>query len=294
MRGKATPLPCLDAAAGITPARAGKSRYTAYWSPNGRDHPRACGEKINTSTPANPAVGSPPRVRGKGSSWAFARLSAGITPARAGKRSNDFPALWRAGDHPRACGEKARIATATPPQEGSPPRVRGKVVLPLAHALQPGITPARAGKSSKCCRRCYSARDHPRACGEKSEVGIYHSRSKGSPPRVRRKDTRFTRIEFQLGITPARAGKSGLDFGYMLHFWDHPRACGEKATENSVTPSILGSPPRVRGKGLSRRSRLPSPGITPARAGKRSSSSRLFCPLRDHPRACGEKGGSLG
>ena len=50
-----------------------------------------------------------------------------------------------------------------------------------------GITPARAGKSTRNEFQCSCGWDHPRACGEKSLLGPLRAASKGSPPRVRGK-----------------------------------------------------------------------------------------------------------
>ena len=55
------------------------------------------------------------------------------------------------------------------PVPGSPPRVRGKVEFVLPAFTKFGITPARAGKSQKVILRYAPRRDHPRACGEKTE-----------------------------------------------------------------------------------------------------------------------------
>ena len=70
---------------------------------------------------------------------------------------------------------------------------------------------------------------------------------------------------------------------------DHPRVCGEKPKFVHNFVHKLGSPPRVRGKGVVHSERQRGGGITPACAGKSLSlhlSSRSF---QDHPRVCGEK-----
>ena len=51
---------------------------------------------------------------------------------------------------------------------------------------------------------------------------------KGSPPRVRGKGYQYDNLTRELGITPARAGKSLADLGIVYQGRDHPRACGEK------------------------------------------------------------------
>ena len=89
-------------------------------------------------------------------------------------------------------------------------------------------------------------------------------------------------------ITPAHAGKTfGITKITGLES-DHPRACGENAS-NAINSAVgFGSPPRMRGKPshllFSSRSRR----ITPAHAGKTGGSVRSCLSISDHPRACGE------
>ena len=93
----------------ITPAYAGKSKLGS----NGCSFP----------------VGSPPPMRGKASSPLTFFALPRITPAYAGKRSmNLFPAA-KSWDHPRLCGEKWHIGQSITLQKGSPPPMRGKVIL---------------------------------------------------------------------------------------------------------------------------------------------------------------------
>ena len=82
---------------------------------------------------------------------------------------------------------------------------------------------------------------------------------------------------------------------------DHPRVCGEKQPTIWLLQTPPGSPPRMRGKGISGISTCARRGITPAYAGKRPTSSPPLSRTRDHPRVCGEKnnaatkaGGDLG
>ena len=172
---------------GITPACAGKRKCAWPFRCTCRDHPRACGEKPAAELEAAKQRGSPPRVRGKVRQPAGQVRHQGITPARAGKvaahlpeRPGDGITPARAGkstettaprtmvrDHPRACGEKLAAELEKARSEGSPPRVRGKGWNASRCAPCPGITPARAGKRICKMQNSRSARDHPRACGEK-------------------------------------------------------------------------------------------------------------------------------
>ena len=90
-------------------------------------------------------------------------------------------------------------------------------------------------------------------------------------------------------ITPAYAGKRVPALCRPLCRRDHPRVCGEKGDKVKHCFHVLGSPPRVRGKGFCGIVIHRRIGITPACAGK--SQLRRLCLLRsrDHPRVCGEK-----
>ena len=147
VRGKAAVRGWLRATEGITPACAGKSQTTRRVFPVLRDHPRVCGEKRRDRLDYYVPQGSPPRVRGKVASGVSERFTAGITPACAGK-SDELHVRHIAGeDHPRVCGEKDMQEIKATTEEGSPPRVRGKVQELHPQGLGRGITPACAGKS---------------------------------------------------------------------------------------------------------------------------------------------------
>ena len=66
VRGKVAWYLCRRLRRGITPACAGKSSFCAALSSWAGDHPRVCGEKHCGGACEWQHVGSPPRVRGKG------------------------------------------------------------------------------------------------------------------------------------------------------------------------------------------------------------------------------------
>ena len=212
------------------------------------DHPRACGEKPLVLLVKASSGGSPPRVRGKDGLLGGEQRGLGITPARAGKRIIRPLSLCVCWDHPRACGEKPTNLNADTAAKGSPPRVRGKGGVYHACLPHHGITPARAGKSADFEDYPVVARDHPRACGEKSIKEKLCITVKGSPPRVRGKGGPAWSHRGRGRITPARAGKRCSELLLVSRSRDHPRACGEKSTGLTKSPSSRGSPPRVRGK----------------------------------------------
>ena len=68
-----------------------------------------------------------------------------------------------------------------------------------------------------------------------------------------------------------------------------PRICREKRLCAPPIASAVGSPPRMRGKGLRDLVEVSFVRITPAYAGKSSSSVAMSRAFTDHPRVCGEK-----
>ena len=255
---------------GITPAYAGKSEKSADGLICARDHPRVCGEKPTNSPGGEPELGSPPRMRGKAPYWHDTYTVPGITPAYAGKSMKNREWQERMRDHPRVCGEKHQLLTTINEGEGSPPRMRGKGVVPCIQRRLIGITPAYAGKSIAVRSFYRFPRDHPRVCGEKYRQNRLCLCSWGSPPRMRGKDSQGCKGGKPAGITPAYAGKSNPDYAHTAQAGDHPRVCGEKANPLPANQRAAGSPPRMRGKAIIISPFSVSDGITPAYAGKSS------------------------
>ena len=111
----------------------------------------------------------------------------------------------------------------------------------------------------------------------------------GSPPRMRGKACLKNWNKRCPRITPAYAGKSSRQPMHSTLPRDHPRVCGEKACMQCTLQGHGGSPPRMRGKGISCCCRKRPGGITPAYAGKSSQTAEHPSIMQDHPRVCGEK-----
>ena len=207
VRGKECPFPPAGPQPGITPACAGKSAGRHQFNCSNEDHPRVCGEKNPAHTLGNPPTGSPPRVRGKDvhKKKSYSRMR--ITPACAGKSTRLAQIQKPAEDHPRVCGEKYPTPHWRFVSPGSPPRVRGKERDDFGAVGPAGITPACAGKRAPSAEHAASQRDHPRVCGEKPVEHSPPAAPSGSPPRVRGKVDNRLKICYNLGITPACAGK---------------------------------------------------------------------------------------
>ena len=137
--------------------------------------------------------------------------------------------------------------------------------------------------------RTFSLGSTPAVCGEKYRGSSRCGQLAGSPPRMRGKGPCGMRQKRDAGITPAYAGKSPKDLRLAGGTWDHPRVCGEKDDVEIGGDFSVGSPPRMRGKGVPKQRCPYRCGITPAYAGKRQGRSGRTRPTGDHPRVCGEK-----
>ena len=131
-----------------------------------------------------------------------------ITPACAGKRLSLFGKTYPEQDHPRVCGEKVTGIRSQTINEGSPPRMRGKVFEQVYTRIPFRITPACAGKSIRPSSMASVPWDHPRVCGEKADWTNSDVVEWGSPLRMRGKAGGNLMKKKAMRITPAHAGKS--------------------------------------------------------------------------------------
>ena len=227
-RGKGGQGGPVSAASRITPAYAGKRVADTLFLDASQDHPRLRGEKLSCSGFCTGIPGSPPLTRGKGIAILFLLLTMRITPAYAGKRSTRQPIESQREDHPRLRGEKCVQTNVIAVERGSPPLTRGK------EKYHPSYE--------------FHLMDHPRLRGEKCFWCFCLDRVVGSPPLTRGKVKRAHDSLFDLGITPAYAGKRRNVRNARLNSRDHPRLRGEKGV-NLIRQSIRpGSPPLTRGK----------------------------------------------
>ena len=188
-------------------------------------------------------------MRGKARRQAQSVAYLGITPAYAGKSDVIASTFGTIQDHPRLCGEKVLASVRHLSAAGSPPPMRGKADNFALQTHDKGITPAYAGKSKDRLVTASGKSDHPRLCGEKCLHMVYTHSMRGSPPPMRGKDKNDDFGVQQIGITPAYAGKSGLQDVLPVPAEDHPRLCGEKLPTLRRKSKHRGSPPPMRGKG---------------------------------------------
>ena len=110
----------------------------------------------------------------------------------------------------------------------------------------------------------------------------------GSPPLAREGLFWFGYDHVETGITPARAGRTGITCGGMKMYADHPRSRGKDKFRYSKIKRQTGSPPLAR-EGLyssNRKSYIHR--ITPARAGRTLKEMSREIRQEDHPRSRGK------
>ena len=165
-----------------------------------------CGNDLNDSPSRPTLVGSPPLVRERPDFAGGAGFYRGITPACAGTTHLHSAASFETEDHPRLCGNDAGIASTFALSVGSPPLVRERHDHLRVPSAPRGITPACAGTTTLDCRRRRGSRDHPRLCGNDSEIQKGVRTKLGSPPLVRERQGVHLPDALVSRITPACAG----------------------------------------------------------------------------------------
>ena len=127
-------------------------------------------------------------------------------------------------------------------------------------------------------------------CGNHRLNTTRHTRSRGSPPRVREPPADSPPAFAGRGITPACAGTTLVLSGEARDCEDHPRVCGNHRSPSYISNGQLGSPPRVREPPLRPRVNDIDTRITPACAGTTLGRTEVRPTAQDHPRVCGNHG----
>ena len=260
--------PCAER--GITPACAGKTQCQLHCSLH--------------------FGGSPPHARGRLGVSLDHSPATRITPACAGKTHPVRAVQVNLKDHPRMRGEDLAWGVLAAVGAGSPPHARGRLKQDRLDTYWARITPACAGKTPAALPRCAATGDHPRMRGEDGPFASMDVYDLGSPPHARGRLLYTASHCLRLRITPACAGKTIADGTDRCTMWDHPRMRGEDEDVPARAGRRDGSPPHARGRQGPNQTHCRSPRITPACAGKTSTSVGVTPRNTDHPRMRGEDG----
>ena len=153
-------------------------------------------------------VGSSPLTRGKPRQNRGRSLVPGLIPAHAGK-TPALPRLQRPGEaHPRSRGENLVDSLYGVLRAGSSPLTRGKHISARLDALDEGLIPAHAGKTTSLFGSLVLLTAHPRSRGENRRLLPAKLGGRGSSPLTRGK---LLRVPVEGGVErliPAHAGKT--------------------------------------------------------------------------------------
>ena len=150
-----------------------------------------------------------------------------LIPAGAGKTIRLRPMKRLSTAHPRRCGENLRDLVQERKHDGSSPQVRGKPFVLFRHAVNGGLIPAGAGKTTPGTTPRSQVLAHPRRCGENLHRRVEYLTVHGSSPQVRGKRVGKSLCEYDSRLIPAGAGKTRSPYGESSGSAAHPRRCGE-------------------------------------------------------------------
>ena len=129
----------------IIPTRVGTSLPVKALAVCNKDHPHACGDKVQSLSLRRILRGSSPRVWGQVIYNNYLRTPNRIIPTRVGTRLKRIFTVQRIEDHPHACGDKTVQRIDYPMKIGSSPRVWGQEVYLIIESRGIRIIPTRVG-----------------------------------------------------------------------------------------------------------------------------------------------------
>ena len=171
---------------------------------------------------------------------------------------------------------------------GSPPLARERPLYSFALACAGRITPACAGKTAVFRPPHPACQDHPRLRGKDSHGRLGLSISRGSPPLARERHYQDGSTGYDIGITPACAGKTLPFIAEGQKLQDHPRLRGKDSHLMDGARRETGSPPLARERPVHGPIGCQLLRITPACAGKTCQASPDMGNPEDHPRLRGK------
>ncbi len=191
-------------------------------------------------------------MRGRYNSMYRDPAQARNTPAYAGKILITVRVLPCSRKHPRVCGEDPKLSLSMSSKMETPPRMRGRSSLRDRKQKVCGNTPAYAGKMKLITLKQTDSRKHPRVCGEDCLIRTIMIRSLETPPRMRGRYCLSFPYTPRKRNTPAYAGKIWSVPPLWSRSEKHPRVCGEDQSAIYFISRKLETPPRMRGRCVTR------------------------------------------
>ena len=207
-RGTGYPVAGYERHDRFIPARAGNGRLVVRAKDTMAVHPRARGERRESTRRIVSIAGSSPRARGTGPARIDGIDEVRFIPARAGNGEHHPSSASDPPVHPRARGERITRPCIASTSSGSSPRARGTAIGNDLDTLRHRFIPARAGNGVLRASSKGLLAVHPRARGERAKPIVH--------------------VHPVARFIPARAG-NGTSLSGNSRVWAvHPRARGER------------------------------------------------------------------
>ena len=182
------------------------------------------------------------------------------------------------------CGDHGYGIQKSITMMGSPPHVRGPLLIAKHFKRRGGITPACAGTTISNLCSCIVHRDHPRMCGDHVKTFYRVQVGAGSPPHVRGPRLSDSEGVVRLGITPACAGTTDESDAVTVE----DRSPHVRGPRRRTTAQLNQSDHRMCGD--HKYSKVRRPADHPACAGTTVWTIAVGVIFWDHPRMCGDHG----
>ena len=226
-RGGPPPGSCGSSGRGLIPARAGQTSSAWAYPGRRRAHPRSRGADAGIRFTYRLPRGSSPLARGGRHQRCHARRKQGLIPARAGRT--------------------LEVPRGTIRASGSSPLARGGLRGRPRRRGRDGLIPARAGRTRSSGRPRSRTRAHPRSRGADRLRVAADPADEGSSPLARGRHHRHGPTPADVGLIPARAGRTPGSDSRIACRGAHPRSRGADDTNGVTLDGSKGSSPLARG-----------------------------------------------
>jgi len=272
---------------GLIPARAGRTHRRSSAPETTTAHPRSRGADWPPVSGTSTTWGSSPLARG-GLLARLHRTQRGrLIPARAGRTWATRARRASCGAHPRSRGADANVWAGYLIFGGSSPLARGGLLGAGRGRQGRGLIPARAGRTPAATHRRPRPSAHPRSRGADQLHHVLPHGGRGSSPLARGGRHDAGRVCAELGLIPARAGRTPPQPQRPHPPQAHPRSRGADSGGTSTGGAEPGSSPLARGGPGGHRRQGSDGRLIPARAGRTFTDENGWAQGAAHPRSRG-------
>ena len=192
--------------------------------------------------------GTSPRLWGKRNRERTDALEHRNIPTLVGKTISKTIQAVRKSEHPHACGENRPGTPTIHSNNGTSPRLWGKLYGSINQIIGSRNIPTLVGKTGAGENKGGPLTEHPHACGENVVMAWDQGNVFGTSPRLwgKRHDDGVVRVHSR--NIPTLVGKTSFFFSFPGLKTEHPHACGENRRGGDQRVRLRGTSPRLWGK----------------------------------------------